>query len=433
MKPNWDALLPKFMFGLSLGAILIAYGYAIHRNHIFPYSLLAMAKPGFEQILSSISDHKPKHYKPSANSKVINIVNASEIEPGLTLITETGVSAPIAKVIDSEGNIIHQWDLDWFRIWPDANHLPEYRVPKSPPGAQIHGAILLKGGDLIFNYDYLGLVRVNICGDVIWKMPYQTHHSIFLSEDSTLWVGGRKYYDKPIAKYPNLTAPVNEDLVLHVTLDGEILEETSVFDILERNNLQHLMYMQSLSGDLYHLNDIDVFPNDWEEGVFKNGDVMISLRQLNTIIVYDRWTYQVKHIISGGFVRQHDPDFRDGNTISVFNNNNIGPASDGIQSNILIKSLNDDQTFLAYAGSKHYQFYTQSMGKHQWLSNGNILISDTKEGKAFEVNKDSKVVWEYNNIIGKGYFSDVSEANRLPIYFTKEKFDSFKANCSKSK
>ena len=43
---------------------------------------------------------------------------------------------------------------------------------------------LLDTGDLIFNYENLGLVRVDVCGNVVWRLPYRTHHSIWRDENA---------------------------------------------------------------------------------------------------------------------------------------------------------------------------------------------------------------------------------------------------------
>ena len=82
-----------------------------------------------------------------------------------------------------EGNTLNEWDLDWFKIWPDAEHLSDWRMPKSKPGTFVHGAIIMENGDLVFNYEHLGMVRLNPKGNVMWRVPSQTHHSLHRAEN----------------------------------------------------------------------------------------------------------------------------------------------------------------------------------------------------------------------------------------------------------
>jgi hypothetical protein len=54
------------------------------------------------------------------------------------------------------------------------------------------------------------------------------------------------------------------------------------------------------------------------------------------------------------------------------------------------------------------------MGKHQWLPNGNLLISESMRGRAFEIDRDGRVVWEYLNVVEDGYAGVLEEVQRLP-------------------
>ncbi|MGH8488396.1 MAG: hypothetical protein ACREXS_05895, partial [Gammaproteobacteria bacterium] len=46
----------------------------------------------------------------------------------------------------------------------------------------------------------------------------------------------------------------------------------------------------------------------------------------------------------------------------------------------------------------HSLFILIMRGVHEILPNGNILITEPQGGHAFEVNGDSQIVWEYQNI-----------------------------------
>src|SRR5207247_1345506 len=121
-----------------------------------------------------------------------------------------------------------------------------------------------------------------------------------------------------------------EFTVVEVSPDGRLLSERSVFDVLLANGLRGLLHMASgnnpstmVSGDTLHLNDVETFPSSMSPGIFQPGDVMISLRNISAIVVFDPHTLRIRFMTIGRTLRQHDPDFVDGNTISVFDNNDL--------------------------------------------------------------------------------------------------------------
>jgi len=48
-----------------------------------------------------------------------------------------------------------------------------------------------------------------------------------------------------------------------------------------------------------------------------------------------------------------------------------------------------------YKGDPPQSFHSQSRGSAQHLPNGNILIGEAKNGRAFEVTKEGEIVWEW--------------------------------------
>lgn len=55
------------------------------------------------------------------------------------------------------------------------------------------------------------------------------------------------------------------------------------------------------------------------------------------------------------------------------------------------------------------------MGKHQWLPNGNLLITESRWGRTFELNRKGEIVWEYNNYVEPQIVGLVEEVQRLPF------------------
>ena len=325
-----------------------------------------------------------------------------------------------AEIIDMNGRKIQTWNIDWFKIWPNPEHVPQEFIPKSKPGTIIHGVAVLNNGDLVFNFERLGLVRLDRNSNVVWRLPYQTHHSLYVDDDGSIWVCGQKRHTKPDSRFPHRLPPFDEYTFLEVTQEGKIKEEWSVADILRENGFDGLLYLGSLenestkvSGDLLHLNDVELFPNNMKEDFFERGDILVSLRNINTVFVFNRRNRKIKFICTGRFVRQHDPDFIDGNRFSVFDNNNANEKQDP-KSRIVIVSGRTGEAQIYFEGSRTSPFYTDIMGKHQWLPNGNLLITESRQGRAFEINRQGEVVWEYVNYVDRGIVGLVDEVQRLP-------------------
>ena len=414
------AALTFLLLVLFLAAF--AYGVAVQRHRLFPYAYIYQVEQALQWSAEKVADQQAWYYQPFVRPNTVIAPSGSEAAMGLNLLTIMGPDhTPQLKVVDMAGTEIHSWATNWFDIWPDATHLPPEEVPQSMPGGHLQGAVLLPDGDIVFNYSKLGTVRMGLCGEVRWKLPYQTHHSIHLDSDNVLWIPGKRKYLEKLANFPAHKAPVIDQTILKVSLDGEILDEISVFELLANNNQRALLHMTAdaiadrVQGgtDVLHLNDIEVFPRHLEEGFFKYGDIVLSLRNINTIAVFEPKTWRLKLLKVGGFVRQHDPDFIDGNTIMLFDNNNIGPAAFGQQSRILKLDGPTGEITELFSGSAEYPFYTKIMGTQQLLSNRNLLITDSIHGRAFEINDQGQVVWEYTNIVDDSTVGLMEEAHRI--------------------
>jgi hypothetical protein len=380
-------------------------------------------------------------YRPTTYSSRLPTYLPEAAYPGLNLVTAVEADNHLAAyIMDMRGKIIHSWEVDWFKVWPDATHLPERAVPKQRPGTHIHGAVVLDDGDIVYNYEHLGLVRLDLCGDVVWRLPYRTHHSIHRDDDGDLWVSAQINRDGDTTGYPNYEPEFVEPIILEVSEDGEIKSEISVLELLRKNGLNGLLYMSTLKqrdtsvkGDTMHLNDVEPFSSTMLPGVFAPGDVLVSLRNIHTVFVFTVATRKIKHVWTGDFVRQHDPDFVDGNTISVLDNNNIDSEAGGQQSRILLLSAASGERTVYYEGSDDTPFYTDIMGKTQWLPNGNLLISEAMKGRAFEIDRDGRIVWEYVNLVGDGYAGLMEEVQRLPERMNETYSESnISAKCAKA-
>lgn len=425
--------IPFVLFLASASSVVFAYGLAVGKYQVFPYRFLELAVEGFQ----SLNPHRldPFTNKPVDHHKPPITYRAGRAYDGLNLVSRISADLHISiDLMDMEGTVLHAWDADWFDIWPNATHLPAHRVPKSPPGTLIHGCQLLPDGDIVYNYEACGMVRLAPDGSVVWRLPYETHHSLEIGPDGNLWTGGLVYHSEADARFPHRQPPFYDETILVVSPKGEILHEWSVTELLMENDLGGLLEISSLHHpgldlvDPLHLNDVEPFPRAMAEGVFHHGDVLVSFRNLNTLLVLNPVERTVKYLSSGRVIRQHDPDFRDGDHLSVFDNNSPSddPEFDGTErfSRIVEISARDNSLAVLFEGSPEQPFFSHIMGKHQLLPNGDLLITEAMKGRAFEVDAQGELVWEYVNYVAEGMVGIVSEVKRYPLdYLSTEAAD----------
>ena len=161
----WDRLA-RILFGLSLVIIGVGYGIFAHSNNLFPLPLLQSAREGADSLMERSGNRLPWFYHRQTGNQG---ATASVTErPELTLVTGMAPNRrQAATVVDDRGRPVHRWPIDLFELWPDPSHLPPALRPKERPGALIHGTVLMPNGDLVFNFERLGMIRLDICGGVV--------------------------------------------------------------------------------------------------------------------------------------------------------------------------------------------------------------------------------------------------------------------------
>lgn len=430
-------ILPRQFYIASM-VVFLCYGIFSQRYQWFPAPQLAWVLSQAKLALGIFPGSNKWYYIDAPDTVKVPVNKPGQVQPGLTLITGIAEDHLLRiKVIDDSGETVHHWDLDWYDIWPDATHIPENQIPRGRPGTHIHGSKLMDNGDILFNYENLGLVRIDVCGGPVFRLAYPTHHSVNFDDKGDIWLPGQINYTEKHPNYPSIEPPFKDDTVARVSPEGKLLDAVSIMELLADNGYMGMLFMSTLSsrnprpsGDLFHLNDVEVFPESLPEGVFKHGDVMVSLRNINTVLVYDPKTLKIRFISIGQVLRQHDPDFIDGNTISVYDNN-IQPSKKNQSSKIVFISALDNSVREYFAGSEQIPFYSKIMGKHQWLDNGNLLVVESFNGRAFELDPDKQLVWSFNNLIeGQGKVGIMEGAERLDARFDKAFFENRRKDCS---
>ncbi len=379
----------------------------------------------------------PEHFRQPARGAGTGVtVNERSDDGSLIFMSGFFDGGNELRLVRRDGTPVARWPVRFSEHFPDTSHL--VNPPQRDLNTDLHGALVHPDGSVVFNYEYSGTVKLSRCGEAIWTLAHPTHHSIETSESGGYWIPGRAYVGPEAdPRFPPFTIG-KEDLVLKVSEDGEILAQKSVPEILYENGLEPLLTASGINfypglewgKELVHVNKIgelsraiaDAFPD------FEAGDLVISMRTFNLVIVVDPDDWKVKWHSIGPWRRQHDPEFNPDGTITVFNNNVYRNALAPLDlarldvprdSNIVRVDPATGVTEVAYGQRAGEEFLTVIRGKHETLPGGGFLITEFEGGRVFEVDAERRIVWEYINRFDEDEVLEVTEARLYPAsYFT---------------
>lgn len=284
------------------------------------------------------------------------------------------------------------------------------------------------------------------CGETLWTLTHATHHSVEPSQRGGYWIPGRNHLQDPAADpFPPFTrigsdAMFQDDLIMRVTEDGEIAESRSVARVLYESGLEPLLTATGSSfypgkpadTELVHLNKIGELPRSMADAFpeFEAGDLILSLREHNLVLIVDPDTWRVKWHQTGPWRRQHDPEFNADGTLTVFNNNiyrlALGPNDRGRPdtprvSNIVRIDPRTRRTEVAFGQREGQEFLTVIRGKHEPTPEGGFLITEFEGGRVFEVDAEGRIVWEYVNRYDDEQVLEITGARLYPpSYFSEQ-------------
>lgn len=360
-----------------------------------------------------------------------------EVAPGLLLVSVTRQNEMLIKVMDRDGNVVHSWTPDFDEVWPEG-----YRdfPPRVAEADHIFGLELLPDASIVANFAQQSTFRMDVCGDVVWRLPNLGHHSVGLDPDGTLWVPGESYIPADgEVDIPNARPPFHDWTITNLSLDGELLHSYSVADILRDNGLESLLYLASrergaphVTYDPLHLNSVKALPEGVRSRLFDPGDLVVSLRNISTLLVLDGDTMEVKWRTTGPFFRQHDPIFLPGDRISVFDNRPVANEHGSLESQIMEVNARTGEATVVLGGDGPGEepFYSSILGDHEYLSNGNILVTPSDEGRVLEYTPDGRLAWQWQNRLDNETNGRTFEASILPASMDREFFEKKEAACA---
>lgn len=294
--------------------------------------------------------------------------------PGLSLYASR--TSESAQLIDLDGRVMHEWARDTPAPWQHVHLDPDT-------------------GDLLVLMKDVGLWKLDVDGDVVWKVDGRFHHDLWWADDGRIHVLSRRAVSMPDW---HAELEILEDTVTVLSPDGRVVDEWSVLDAVASSAHAYLLPdlgdVQAKPGgtadiDILHTNHIELLPAG-AGGRFSAGDVLLSSRNINAVFVLDAATRDVKWIWGPGNVLfQHHPVFLDSGNVLLFDNGRKK------RSRVLEVDPTTQRIVWRYDGPP--RFYSKTRGSVQRLDNGNTLITISDSGYVREVTADGDVAWSFAN------------------------------------
>lgn len=333
--------------------------------------------------------------------EAIGYVAGSRKAPGLSRVTRydpkrayngvnlyTSGHAPVAILLDMDGTAVHRWERSYRSVWPDGE-IHEYGI-----GSEFwRRARVLDNGDLLALFDGLGIIKLDRDSRLLWANPNNAHHDLDIAPNGDIYVLTRELRMAPTI---DPDEPLLEDYVAVLDPSGIEKKRISLLQCFQR--IQRLVpvlrHNARSTRDILHTNSIELLRSGHLPSIpgVKGGDVLISSALLHTIAILRMDDARIVWWARGAFRVQHDPTALSNGNLLLFDNLGLGE-----QSRVLEYVPTSMRITWTYRGTPAEPFFSTTCGTNQRLPNGNTLITESDNGRAFEVTADKEIVWEFYN------------------------------------
>ena len=346
---------------------------------------------------------------------VVTVIDADRIAPGPNLYTAGHEAA--AHLIDATGRVLHRWALDFDDAFPE---YPHFDMHRGNP-LRWRRVRVFPNGDLLAVYEGLGIVRIDASSRVLWASGVGAHHDFDVAPNGDILVLTRRLEERP--GWGDGEAVLLDSLTI-LSPEGREKRRIPLLDAILRSPLTGLLSGAKRSGDVLHTNTVRILDGRLAERdpAFAKGNVLLSILYLDALAVLDVESESLVWALRGSFKRQHDPRILENGRMLLFDNRGTPGVSRVLEFDPLAPGdPTSDALDWEYAGSPARPFYSKWCGTAQRLSNGNTLVTESDDGRAFELTPEREIVWEFYNPqrVGAEYekIATLFELQRLPADF----------------
>ncbi|NIR50927.1 hypothetical protein GWO43_20100 [candidate division KSB1 bacterium] len=354
-----------------------------------------------------------KGYNSAPDVENVTVYNEKLAHDGLNFV----VSADAAKafLMDMKGNILHEWRKDFEQVWPEQGIPNIYKT-------YWRRAYLLDDGELLAMFMNFGLIKLDKDSNLLWAYKGGCHHDLFIGEEGDIYVLTRaiKKHDGLELESMVFDRPILEDFITVLTPSGKEIKKISLVDCFLNSAYAPLLEHIKVPVDILHANTIE--PIDGRVAhrypMFQKGRILVSMREIHTIAVIDLEQEKVTWAMTGMWKYQHEPRLLRNGHILVFDNRGNDGKSQALEFDPLTQEI-----VWSYRGDPPEAFYSREAGTIQRLPNGNTLITESENGRGFEVTKEAEIVWEFFNPYRAGENNELIAALYDVVRFEQDQLD----------
>ena len=290
--------------------------------------------------------------------------------------------------MDMKGKVLHRWRLPYYERWPELD--PDHKDPEKGNADYWRRTSLYENGDLLAIFDGLALLKVDRHSNLIWAYRGGFHHDLEVMDDGRILVLTHREIPSP----PSLPdhGPITEDFITELNADGSLVRHVSILDAFARSQYTSLLDRVGVPDNIFHTNTLKVLKGrlaDRSEA-FKAGNVLLSLREIDVVAVIDLEQEKVVWALAGDWKMQHQQTILDNGNMLLFDNQGHGGTSKFLEFDPLTLEV-----VWTYEGDDENGFNSPVLGSSVCLPNGNTLITESCAGRAFEVNTEGAIIWEF--------------------------------------
>ena len=323
-------------------------------------------------------------YEPASDKVGVISYNPEKACNGFNLITSA--HAPEALLLDMTGSIKHKWRYSFNDAFPGG--MVTKRTLPTHSWRRVH---LLPDGDLLAIFNGRGLIKLTKNSELIWAVPGGFHHDLDMTSLDTIMA---LLQESRIIPEIHPAKPVLEEFICELDSNGREIRRVSILELFEKSDFAPLLKQMPDHGDILHANTLEVMDGSYEtiSPLFARGNILISLRHLDTIAILNLAKNTVLWAQSGQWHQQHEPSLVPEGHILLFDNQGLGDKSRVIEFDPFTREI-----VWRYQGSEANGFFSSTSGSCRRLSNDNIIITQSNSGRVFEVDRAKTIVWEYIN------------------------------------
>ncbi len=434
------------VLGVGIAAFFLGYAKASPQSAL---ALLSDWSAQSAQVLASgweqTADTRPEHFlQPSRKPGSGVTIDTLPDNGDLILLTGFFDDDPGLRLIMRDGTEVASWRAAFSQLLPERVGKPG--APQTDWNVDLHGSFIDPDGSVVLNFEYQGAVKLTRCEQRVWALTERNHHTVEPAVGGGYWIAGRRIVNEadapefhPLSNPQRESGHIEDDMILRVDENGQVTQRKSVFAVLKDNGFEAILTANGTGTDnsqalqdneVLHLNSIVELTPDLAPAFpeFRAGDLVLSIRDYNLVVVVDPSDWSVKWHSVGPWIRQHSAVFMPDGTIGVFNNNaytyelidnETSDLSAPRVSDILEVDPRSGESRVVYGNRPGQELWSVVRGTVQPLAGGGMMIGETHAGRAFQVDASGKTVWEYINRYDEGHVLELTGARVFPAsYFT---------------